>query len=43
MKFNYLLFGYIFKDFFKYILSDKSEFFKVKLSKIKTSLIQPAC
>ena len=42
MKFNYLFFwsgqeAYIFLNFLLYILSDKSEFFGVKLSNIKTS------
>jgi len=42
MKFNYLFFGptrklIFLKDFLQYILSGKSEFLEVKLSKIKTS------
>ena len=42
MKFSNLFFGSIrklifFKDFFKYISSDKSDVFEVKLNKIKTS------
>jgi len=42
MKLNYLFFGptrklAFLKEFLQYSLSDKSEFFKVKLSKIKIS------